>query len=88
MEPNFARILLLLLAFAIAWIAARAILSVIQTASTDNMKASWIALIICLPIIGAALFWLCSGSSTLPHGTPAQREALLKARMNRDDRAA
>lgn len=86
MESNITLALSWLVAFAVAWIAARGILAVLKSEASDTIKASWIALIICLPIFGAVLFWLFSGASVLPQGTPEEREALLKAQLNRNER--
>lgn len=86
MTSNNTLILSSLIAFVLVWIAARTILAVLKSNGSDNTKASWIALIVVVPIIGAVLFWLFSGASVLPQGTPEEREALLKARLNRDDR--
>lgn len=85
MEPNLVRILIWLGAVAVVWISARAIVSLLESGASANSKATWIALIVCAPIIGPAAYWLCSGGIEFARGTPADREALLKARINKNE---
>jgi hypothetical protein len=85
MEPNFVRILIWLGAVAVVWISARAIVSLLGSDASGNSKATWIALIVCAPIIGPVAYWLCSGGIEFSNGTPAEREALLKARINKNE---
>jgi hypothetical protein len=84
MEPITVRILLWLAAFVIAWFAARAALSVLKSEKSDSAKATWIAIIVCTPIIGPIIYWLCTGGDEFSKESPEAREALLKARLNRN----
>jgi hypothetical protein len=88
MEPAVVRVLFWFAAFAVTWISARAIVAVLRSNASDNSKASWIAGIVCAPVVGPLVYWLCSGGGEFSTGTPQGREALLKARMNRDETAA
>jgi hypothetical protein len=88
MEPNTVRFLIWLAAVAITWISARAIVAVLRSESPDNSKATWIAIIVCTPILGAIAYSLLSGGSEFSKSTPEEREALLKSRLNRNGKEA
>jgi hypothetical protein len=42
-----------------------------------------VAVIVCAPVVGAVAYWLVSGGSEFAKGTPEEREALLKSRLNK-----
>jgi hypothetical protein len=84
MEPNTVRFLVWLAVVAITWVSARAVIAVLKSDSPDNTKATWIAAIVCTPLLGAVAYWLLSGGFEFSKGTPEEREALLKNRLNKE----
>jgi hypothetical protein len=88
MEPNTVRFLVWLAAVAVTWISSRAIVTLLKSEAPDNSKATWLAIIICTPVVGAIAYWLLSGGSEFARGTPEDREALLKNRINRNGKEA
>ena len=88
MEPNIVRFLIWLAAVAITWVSALAVISILKSESSDNTKAIWIAVVVCTPVVGALAYWLFSGGIEFSKGTPEEREALLKSRLNRNEKGA
>ena len=88
MEPTTLCFLVWLAAIGVTWISARAILSTLKSELSENTKATWIAFIVCTPIIGAVTYWLFSGGPEFTKNTPEEREAALKRRLNQDNKGA
>ncbi|MEZ0216659.1 MAG: PLDc N-terminal domain-containing protein [Rariglobus sp.] len=81
MAPITIRLLVCISAFLVMWTTARAVVSVLKSSSSDNIKASWIAFAFCAPLIGPIVYWLFSHSASEKEELEA-REVTLKARFN------
>ena len=88
MEPSTVRFFIWIAAVAVTWISARAILEIVKSHASENAKAVWISISICAPIIGPLIYWLISGGFEFSKGTPEDREASLKSRVNRNESGA
>lgn len=86
MDINTIRLVVWLGAIGSVWLSVRAIIEVMKSPASDNGKALRVAFIVCTPFIGPIVYLLLGGSASDKESLEA-KEALLKARLNRNEKA-
>ena len=81
MESAPLQIFVWLVLFGTTWISVRSVLEVFKDQRTDFNKATWISIIVCLPMLGPLLFVFLGGTSS-SRDELIQKDAAIKARFN------